>query len=201
MLPLYASTLGFTHGVKGVRNMPGTHKAPFIKIALLVVSALSLAVFPKSAWSQNCEAQRRLSELRLYFGPIDCMIGPQSRSAIMVFQGERGLPRTGNLDSDTLRELFEAQIQCSGQIVLAGGGRCTIPGQITVPIGHCHFRRPPRIITHPYASGEDRVIIDQEHDIINIQPGEFTVRYGVSGRGGRPHVCGEDGFRWTAQGQ
>lgn len=50
--------------------------------------------------------QRRLQELGLYNGGIDGVAGPGTRQAVQAFQRSRQLPATGDLDLQTMRQLF-----------------------------------------------------------------------------------------------
>ena len=49
--------------------------------------------------------QKELAKLGYYHGPIDGMIGPETRKAIRWFQSEDKLPVTGLIDSATLKGL------------------------------------------------------------------------------------------------
>lgn len=50
-------------------------------------------------------AQQALAALRFRTGAIDGILGPQTRAAILDFQDARRLPKSGELDAATLREL------------------------------------------------------------------------------------------------
>jgi len=51
------------------------------------------------------KAQARLSERKIYDGPVNGLPGPATEEALLRFQSARDLPRTGRLDIDTLAEL------------------------------------------------------------------------------------------------
>lgn len=55
--------------------------------------------------SREARAQLRLRQLGYYRGSIDGSIGRGTRYAIIRFQADRRLPRTGYLDWRTLRAL------------------------------------------------------------------------------------------------
>jgi peptidoglycan hydrolase-like protein with peptidoglycan-binding domain len=50
-------------------------------------------------------AQARLSNLGFDCGPVDGILGPKTRKAIMRFQKQRKLEVTGKLDDRTIEEL------------------------------------------------------------------------------------------------
>ncbi|HEV7406817.1 MAG TPA: peptidoglycan-binding domain-containing protein [Chthoniobacteraceae bacterium] len=51
------------------------------------------------------DVQRRLARRGYYHGPIDGIVGAGTRSAIMDFQADHGLDRTGFMDNATLDRL------------------------------------------------------------------------------------------------
>ncbi|MEQ8859721.1 MAG: CsgG/HfaB family protein [Pseudomonadales bacterium] len=51
------------------------------------------------------KAQRTLTELGIYNGAADGLMGPQTRAAISEFQTQVGLPATGELDLQTVQQL------------------------------------------------------------------------------------------------
>jgi len=53
------------------------------------------------------KAQRTLSELGIYHGAADGIMGPKTREAISSFQSQSGLPATGELDLNTVKALNE----------------------------------------------------------------------------------------------
>jgi hypothetical protein len=55
--------------------------------------------------SLQARAQLRLRQLGYYYGRVDGSFGPQSRKALMRFQRDHHLPRTGWLDQRTVRAL------------------------------------------------------------------------------------------------
>jgi len=50
-------------------------------------------------------AQRKLAAQKMYTGKIDGMFGAQTRAAVEKFQGDQGIPVSGNLDTRTLTAL------------------------------------------------------------------------------------------------
>lgn len=60
------------------------------------------------------EAQQQLAAAGLYHGPIDGVMDPDTRAAIANFQQQRGLPRTEQLDQQTMAQLRSAQTAGSG---------------------------------------------------------------------------------------
>jgi peptidoglycan hydrolase-like protein with peptidoglycan-binding domain len=50
--------------------------------------------------------QKRLHELGLYTGPLDAIMGPLTREAIMGFQKSRGASVTGYLTGDQFEALL-----------------------------------------------------------------------------------------------
>ena len=55
--------------------------------------------------SLSAKAQLRLRQLGYYYGRVDGSFGPQSRKALVRFQRDHHLPRTGWLDQRTVRAL------------------------------------------------------------------------------------------------
>jgi peptidoglycan hydrolase-like protein with peptidoglycan-binding domain len=51
------------------------------------------------------QAQQQLKTAGLYQGSVDGIVGPETREAIGQFQAQKNLPRTGQLDSQTLAQL------------------------------------------------------------------------------------------------
>jgi peptidoglycan hydrolase-like protein with peptidoglycan-binding domain len=51
------------------------------------------------------EAQRALEDLGYPVGPVDGIVGPRTRSALLRYQEAEGLPITGRLDSETMVRL------------------------------------------------------------------------------------------------
>ena len=49
--------------------------------------------------------QAELARRGYYRGPVDGVLGPESRSAIRSFQARNGLPVTGRIDADLFRAL------------------------------------------------------------------------------------------------
>jgi peptidoglycan hydrolase-like protein with peptidoglycan-binding domain len=50
-------------------------------------------------------AQRKLAAQKMYTGKIDGLFGAQTRAAIEKFQGDQGIPVSGNLDTRTMSAL------------------------------------------------------------------------------------------------
>jgi hypothetical protein len=55
------------------------------------------------------EAQSILKKLGLNPGPIDGLLGPQTKAALLQFQASRGLPTSGLLDAATNKALIQAR--------------------------------------------------------------------------------------------
>ncbi len=51
------------------------------------------------------QAQTKLHDNGFYSGPIDGVIGPETRSAVMAFQTKAGIPPNGELNPETLSSL------------------------------------------------------------------------------------------------
>jgi len=56
--------------------------------------------------SQIQQAQQQLKSQGLYNGEIDGIVGPQTQTALSRFQSEQGLPRTAQLDQQTMSRLM-----------------------------------------------------------------------------------------------
>src|SRR5262249_6683140 len=50
-------------------------------------------------------AQRDLKTHGFNTGPVDGVMGPKTKGAIERFQAKKGLPQTGELDSETMKQL------------------------------------------------------------------------------------------------
>jgi peptidoglycan hydrolase-like protein with peptidoglycan-binding domain len=51
------------------------------------------------------QAQTKLHDNGFYSGPIDGVIGPETRSAVMAFQTKAGIPPNGELNAETVSSL------------------------------------------------------------------------------------------------
>lgn len=70
-------------------------------------TAILLLLMTISAQAQGlCGAQTELKAQGYYDGVLDCLDGPQTRSAIRRFQADRGLYVDGTLGEDTRRALY-----------------------------------------------------------------------------------------------
>ena len=58
--------------------------------------------------SDVTSAQRLLTALGYYRGPIDGVYGPGTRSAVMQFDSSQGLPRTGTLTPSLVQSMKAA---------------------------------------------------------------------------------------------
>lgn len=74
-------------------------------ILLVLLSAAEPAV---AQTPQIADVQRQLEVLGYDPGPIDGVMGSRTRQAIVQFQSDRGLPRTGDPTADTVKELRTA---------------------------------------------------------------------------------------------
>jgi peptidoglycan hydrolase-like protein with peptidoglycan-binding domain len=54
-------------------------------------------------------AQEALERSGFSVGPVDGVLGPRTQSALREFQQQKGLPRSGLLDRDTLKALNAAE--------------------------------------------------------------------------------------------
>ncbi len=87
---------------------PGWGPGYYYPSTSVIVSTQPTDVFYKSGHTSNSvlvKAQARLKNLGYYKGSVDGSFGPATRKAVEMFQGENGLPVTGRLDSQTLRQL------------------------------------------------------------------------------------------------
>lgn len=53
----------------------------------------------------TAQVQQALAELGYYYGPIDGVLGPETRDAILRFQTVNGLATTAAIDEPTLDSL------------------------------------------------------------------------------------------------
>jgi murein DD-endopeptidase MepM/ murein hydrolase activator NlpD len=80
----------------------------FAAITAVLISALSVASLSGAAVRGKADLaalQTALISRQLYVGPVDGIAGPDTFSAIRVFQRQRGLTPTGRLDTLTRRAL------------------------------------------------------------------------------------------------
>ncbi|WP_221930957.1 peptidoglycan-binding protein [Telmatospirillum sp. J64-1] len=74
------------------------------------------------------QVQAQLQQQGYNVGPIDGIWGPQTRSALMQFQADRGLPVTGQLEPQTLASISQGGSQV-GQTGQVGGQQGGFTGQ------------------------------------------------------------------------
>ena len=75
-------------------------------VVLLALIAVAGSIGVLAAPDARVEAvQRRLAELGYEPGPADGLMGPRTREAIRALQRDRGLPRSGRIDSATIEAL------------------------------------------------------------------------------------------------
>ena len=90
----------------------------------LALGMLSLTLVPAaSAATQKEDAitvQKSLKDKGLYNGPIDGLLGPQSRAGIREYQKSEKLPVTGRLDADTAGKLGVGPESIGGEFKGAG---------------------------------------------------------------------------------
>jgi hypothetical protein len=67
------------------------------------------AAVPAGA-SDTVTAQRLLTALGYYRGPIDGVVGPQTRSAVMQFEAAQGLPQTGVVTPSLVGRMRQALV-------------------------------------------------------------------------------------------
>ena len=73
-------------------------------------------------------AQRRLDMIGLYDGPLDGVVGPETKRAILGFQKSNSLERTGTLDQQTADALIGGTVVGQGSSTPpkgTGGGSMT----------------------------------------------------------------------------
>jgi peptidoglycan hydrolase-like protein with peptidoglycan-binding domain len=72
------------------------------------------------------DAQRALKDLGYPVGPVDGIVGPRTRSALLRYQEAEGLPMTGRLDSETMVRLdIHERLFRAGPRPLVGRGSGT----------------------------------------------------------------------------
>lgn len=64
-----------------------------------------VATEPEGVESVVVEAQRALARRGYDVGPADGLVGPQTTRAILAYQRDHDLPRTGYVDDELLRSL------------------------------------------------------------------------------------------------
>lgn len=87
---------------------PGWYPNYYYPSTSIIVSTQPTSVFYQPVPTSNSvlvKAQTRLGNLGYYKGPVDGNFGPATRRSVEMFQSENGLPVTGRLDSQTLRQL------------------------------------------------------------------------------------------------
>lgn len=75
------------------------------------------------------DAQQALRDLGYEPGPIDGVLGPRTRTALMRYQHAEGLPATGRLDTETLvrLDIHQRVLQTSDEPEAAPGRRVASP--------------------------------------------------------------------------
>jgi peptidoglycan hydrolase-like protein with peptidoglycan-binding domain len=74
----------------------------------LALGMLGLTLVPTASATSHKHAktvQQSLSDKGFYHGPIDGLVGPQTRAGICEYQKSEGLPVTGRLDAETAGKL------------------------------------------------------------------------------------------------
>ena len=61
--------------------------------------------------AQAKRSQRILRDLGYYHGEVDGIVGPETRTAIKLFQSDYGLEADGDLDEDTYRQLLALRLR------------------------------------------------------------------------------------------
>lgn len=88
-------------------NRPVTVDPPPPPVAPIIVAKPEVAVPPKGKLEsyEVMEIQSRLKAAGLNPGPLDGVVGGQTRSAIKEYEAAKGQPSTGKPDRDLLRQL------------------------------------------------------------------------------------------------
>lgn len=89
----------------------------------LALGMLGLNLVPAASATSREEAktvQKSLSDKGFYSGPIDGLVGPQTRAGIRQYQESEGLPVTGRLDADTAGKLGVGPESIGGSFKGAG---------------------------------------------------------------------------------
>jgi hypothetical protein len=80
------------------------------RVLILSILAIFMAS-PAHAYSSEdneweCSIQKRLQAKGYYRGEIDCIVGPQTRDAILAFQDDMDIQLTGTVGPQTYAKLF-----------------------------------------------------------------------------------------------
>jgi len=90
----------------------------------LALGMLGLTLVPTASAASPKEdaitVQKSLKDKGLYSGPIDGILGPQSRAGIREYQKSENLPVTGRLDADTAGKLGVGPESIGGEFKGAG---------------------------------------------------------------------------------
>ena len=90
----------------------------------LALGVLGLTFAPTASAASHKEdaitVQKSLKDKGLYNGPIDGLLGPQSRAGIREYQKSENLPVTGRLDADTAGKLGVGPESIGGEFKGAG---------------------------------------------------------------------------------
>lgn len=73
--------------------------------AFLAAASVAHAVDREGSNDEVDRAQQELKTLGFYKGPVDGLMGPQTRQAIAAYQRRNGLSVTSKLDHDTMQRL------------------------------------------------------------------------------------------------
>lgn len=75
--------------------------------------------------------QTALQSKGFYSGPIDGIVGPQTRTALANYQQSQGLPRTAVLDQKTLQSLTATNTAANSESQTSGSGSSSPPGRMS----------------------------------------------------------------------
>ena len=107
--------------------------APSYGAAQTNLNAQTLVPEAQRYTDQVKEAQERLHAAGLYNGPADGIMEPDTRAALIRFQEQNGLQRTGTIDRQTMARLMGGPLtntgssQPSSEPASAGAGGNTAP--------------------------------------------------------------------------
>ena len=89
----------------------------------LALGVLGLTFAPTASAASHKDAkavQQSLSDKGFYHGPIDGIVGPQTRAGIREYQKSENLPVTGRLDAETAGKLVVGPESIGGEFKGAG---------------------------------------------------------------------------------
>jgi len=101
-----------------------------VMFTLLMTAMMGLFLVPSASAHNRGETKKVQETLRdrgFYTGPVDGMMGPQTRAGIRQYQQAESLPVTGHLDNDTAAKLgvgpetAGGEFKASGEAVGTGG--------------------------------------------------------------------------------